>query len=338
MSAASRGQKGRVVRLVVLVLVLLALAAVSVMMGARPLPLHTVWDALFRFDPADSDHLVVRSLRLPRTEVGLLAGAALGLAGTVMQGMARNPLADPGILGVNTGAALFVVVGIEVFGLSAPREYMWCALAGAGLCATVVYAVGARGSGGATPLRLVLAGAALTAALTSVTHAVLLLDVGTFDQFRFWQVGSLAGRDETVVWQAAPFVVAGAVLALLLGQSLNALALGDDLAQALGQRVALVRLASALAVVLLCGAATAMAGPIGFIGLTVPHVARFLTGPDHRWLLPCSMLLAPALLLLADIVGRLVVRPGELQVGIVTTTIGAPVFIALVRRRKAGAR
>ncbi|MDF3293932.1 iron chelate uptake ABC transporter family permease subunit [Streptomyces sp. RB6PN23] len=313
---------------------LVACSAASVMLGAKPLPAHTMWDALFSFDRRDYGQLVVRTLRLPRTAVGLLSGTALGLAGAVMQGMARNPLADPGILGVNSGAALGVATGINVFGITELTDYVWCGLVGAGVAATVVYAVGSLGSGGAAPTRLVLAGAATSAALASLTNAVLLLNVSTFDQFRLWQVGSLAGRGGSVVWQGAPFVAVGALLALSLGRSLNSLALGDDLARSLGQNTTRLRGTAALAVVLLCGAATAMAGPIGFVGLAVPHSARLITGPDYRWVLPYSMVLAPALLLLADITGRLVVRPGELPAGIVTAVLGAPVFIALARRRR----
>nr|WP_244409615.1 iron chelate uptake ABC transporter family permease subunit [Streptomyces albofaciens] len=340
-AAAPRRRPHRRLRLaaglVVALVVLAALATASVTMGSKPLSAHTVGEALFRFDPSDTEHLVIRSLRLPRTVVGLLAGAALGLAGAVMQGIARNALADPGVLGVNSGAALFVVAGINFFGVTSLSGYVWFGMAGAAVAAAVVYAVGSMGASGATPLKLVLAGTATTAVLTSATQAVLLLNVSAFDQFRFWQVGSLAGRDEAVAWQGAPFVLAGAVLALSLGRSLNLLALGDDTARALGQHVVRVRLAAALAVVLLCGTATAMAGPIGFVGLAVPHVARMLTGADHRWLLPYSMVLAPVLVLLADLVGRLVIRPTEVQVGIVTAAIGAPVLIAMVRSRKGAA-
>jgi iron complex transport system permease protein len=281
-----------------------------------------------------NDHLIVHSLRIPRTLVGLMVGVSLGLAGTVMQGVTRNPLADPGILGVNAGAGLFVVVGIYAFDLSSLVSYVWFAFAGAAVTSVVVYGIGSLGREGATPVKLALAGAAVTALLGSVTSAVLLLDVATLDQFRFWAVGSLAGRSGQVARQVAPFVVVGAVMALATGRLLNALALGDDVARSLGQRVGLARLFSALSVVVLCGAATAAAGPIAFVGLTIPHVARAITGPDHRWALPYSMVLAPILLLGSDIVGRVVARPGELQVGIVTALVGAPCFVVLVRRRK----
>ena len=252
----------------------------------------------------------------------------------MMQGVTRNPLADPGLLGVDAGAALAVVIGIHTFGVTSLTGYVWFAFVGAGLASVVVYLLGSVGRGGATPVKLALAGAALTALLTSLTSAVLLLDVQTLDVFRFWAVGSLAGRDAEVVAQVAPFLVAGAALALASSRALNTLSLGDDVARSLGQRVHLTRGLSALAIVLLCGAATAAAGPIGFVGLTVPHVARAICGPDYKWILPWSLVLAPTLLLSADVVGRLIARPGEVQVGIVTAFIGAPFFIALVRRRK----
>jgi iron complex transport system permease protein len=314
------------------VLTLVGLASVAY--GAKSIPIGTVWDGLWNFDPTVDDHLVVRSLRIPRTEAGLLVGAALGLAGAVMQGVTRNPLADPGLLGIEAGASLAVVFGISVLGIQTLPAYVWLAFVGAGAASVVVYGLGSMGRGGATPVKLALAGAALAAMLSSVTSAVLLIDVATLDQFRFWVAGSLAGRSGVVVTQVLPFFVVGTVLALGSARALNALALGDDVATSLGQRIQLARVTGAAAVVLLCGAAVAAAGPIGFIGLTIPHVARAICGPDYRWVLPWSMVLAPMLLLGADIIGRLVARPGELQVGIVTAVLGAPFFIALVRRRK----
>ena len=289
-------------------LVLVTLLSIAV--GSKQIPLPTVFDALRHYNEANTDHVIIHSLRVPRTVIGLLVGAALGLSGALMQGVTRNPLADPGILGVNGGAALFVVGGIYWFGLSTLTSYVWLAFAGAAAASIVVYMLG------------------------SLTTAVLIGDVDTFDQFRFWSVGSLAGRDSDIAAQVAPFFLIGRVLALVSGRVLNALSLGDDVAKSLGQRVGLARLFVAVVVVLLCGAATAAAGPIGFIGLTIPHVARLVTGPDYRWILPYSMVLAPILLLSSDVIGRIVAQPGELQVGIVTAVIGAPFFIALVRRRK----
>jgi iron complex transport system permease protein len=310
-------------------LVLVTLLSIAV--GSKQIPLSTVFDALRHYNDADTDHVIIRSLRVPRTVIGLLVGAALGLSGALMQGVTRNPLADPGILGVNGGAALFVVAGIYWFGLASLTAYVWLAFAGA---AVAVYLLGSLGREGATPVKLALAGAAMTAMLGSLTTALLIGDVDTFDQFRFWAVGSLAGRGSDIAAQVAPFILVGIGLALISGRVLNALSLGDEVAKSLGQRVGLARLFVAVVVVLLCGAATAAAGPIGFIGLTIPHVARLVTGPDYRWILPYSMLLAPILLLGSDVLGRVVAQPGELQVGIVTAVIGAPFFIALVRRRK----
>lgn len=314
--------------------VLVVAVLASVAFGSKPMSFATVWDGLFAYDPTVDDHLIIRSLRIPRTAMGLLVGAALGLAGAVMQGVTRNPLADPGILGVEAGASLAVVTGIYALGITTFTGYVWLAFLGAAVASVVVYFLGSLGRGGATPVKLALAGAALSALLGSLTTSVLLLDVATLDQFRFWVVGSLAGRDGDIVASVAPFLAVGAVLAVASARSLNTLALGDDVARSLGQRVGAARLTSALAVILLAGGATAAAGPIGFVGLTVPHVARAICGPDHRWLLPWSVVLAPILLLSADVAGRLIARPGEVQVGILTAILGAPFFVALVRRRK----
>ncbi len=312
--------------------VLVVLVLLSLAVGTRTIPLATTWQALTAYDPTNTDHLVIVELRLPRTLLGLLVGAALGLAGAVMQGVTRNPLADPGILGVNAGAALFVVIAITL-GITGALGYVWFAFLGAALASVVVYSIAALGRDGATPVKLALAGAAVSALCYAVTTAFLLLDQSTFDQFRFWQVGALAGRGLGVVATLAPFLGVGILVSLLLGRVLNTLSLGDDVARGLGASVVGSRIAAAAVVVLLCGAATAAAGPIGFVGLTIPHVARMITGPDYRWVLPYSMLLAPILLLGADVLGRVIARPGEIQVAIVTAVIGAPVFIALVRRR-----
>ncbi|TCC20896.1 FecCD family ABC transporter permease [Kribbella speibonae] len=323
-----------VLGLVGCVVLLVLVSLLSIAVGSKQIPLSTVIDALRHYNESDTDHVIIRSLRVPRTLIGLMVGAALGLSGALMQGVTRNPLADPGILGVNGGAALFVVGGIYWFGLSSLTAYVWLAFLGAAAASVAVYLLGSLGREGATPVKLALAGAALTAMLGSLTTALLIGDVDTFDQFRFWSVGSFAGRGPDIAEQVAPFVLVGIVLALFCGRVLNALSLGDDVAKSLGQRVGLARAFVAVVVVLLCGAATAAAGPIGFIGLTIPHVARLVTGPDYRWILPYSMLLAPILLLGSDVIGRVVALPGELQVGIVTAVLGAPFFIILVRRRK----
>lgn len=320
--------------LLVAVGVLALVALLSLAVGAKAMPLPTVIDALVH-GGGSPDAIIVRDLRVPRTLLGLGVGAALGLAGAVMQALTRNPLADPGILGVNAGASLAVVFGMAFLGMRTINSYVWMALAGAAIATVIVYAVGASGRGGATPVRLALAGTAISAVFTGVITGIILLDPRTFDQYRFWNVGALSGRDLGTIGQVAPFLVVGMVVALLLSQPLNAIALGEDTAQALGAHIGRTRVVAMLAVTLLCGAATAAAGPITFIGLTVPHMVRAITGPDQRWVLPYALVLSPVLLLGSDVLGRVLARPGELQVGIVTAFVGAPVFIALVRRGKA---
>ncbi|MER7849652.1 iron chelate uptake ABC transporter family permease subunit [Kitasatospora sp. NPDC096077] len=305
----------------------------SLAVGAKSIPLHTAFDAVFHFT-GGQDQLVVRHERLPRTELGLVVGAALGLAGALMQALTRNPLADPGLLGVNSGASAAVAVGIGFVGLRSPLGYVWFAFAGAAAVSVLVYLLGSIGRSGATPVRLALAGTAVTAALTAFTSAILLLRPATFDQFRYWNVGSVVGRSTDLVVQLLPFIAAGAVLALALGRPLNALALGEEAGRALGAHPTRTRLLAMAAITLLCGAATAAVGPIGFVGLVVPHLARFLTGPDQRWVLPFSAVLAPILLIGADVLGRVVTRPNEVEVGLVTAFLGAPVFIALARGGK----
>ena len=325
----------RAALLIALALGLAVVVVASFAIGAREIDLSSTVAALLGRGEG-TDGMVVVDLRGPRTLIGLVAGAALGLAGALMQGVTRNPLADPGILGVNAGASLLVIVAITVFGVSSASGYVWFAFLGAALATVLVYLI-ASGRGGATPLSLTLAGAAVTAMLTAIITLVLLTDLGTLSQFRFWQVGSLTGRDLSVVATVAPFIAVGGVIALLLGRRLNALALGDELATGLGQSIALTRVAAAIAVVLLCGGATAIAGPIVFVGLVVPHVARRIVGPDYRWILAYSLLLGPILLLVADIVGRIVLRPAELEAGMLVAVIGAPVLVALVRRSRVSA-
>jgi iron complex transport system permease protein len=335
--AGGRARGGLTTRglgLVGAVAVLAAVAALSIVVGTKSIPLGTVLDALFGHSSHTEDFKIIQDLRIPRTLTGLAAGIAFGLAGALLQALTRNPLADPGVLGINAGAATAVVLAIRVFGIASVTGYIWFAFAGAAGAFVVVYLLGTGGRSGASPERLALAGAAVGAALLAVTNAVALLDVTTFDRYRLWVVGTLAGRDLHVVYGVTPFVVVGAVLALGLGPPLNVIALGEDTARALGAHLNRTRVLSAVAITLLCGAATAAVGPIAFVGLAVPHAARALVGPDQRWLLPYSMVLAPTLLLLADIIGRVVVRPGELQAGLVTAFLGAPVFLAVILRRR----
>lgn len=312
----------------------LALAVfLSLLIGARPLAPSTVFEALSRLDPANGDHAVITS-RIPRTVAGLLIGAALGLAGAGMQGITRNPLADPGILGVNAGAALAVVLGIHFFAVSTLHGYILFAFVGAAGASLLVYLVASLGRDGATGLKLALAGAALAAGLGSLTNAVLMVGQEALDRFRFWQVGTLGAREVPEMLSVAPFLALGALAVLAGARLFNALALGDDTAVGLGFRLGRGRALSAAGVVLLCGAATALAGPIGFVGLIVPHAVRVLAGGDYRWLLPLSMLAGPVLLLLADVVGRVIAPPAEIQVGVMTAVLGAPLFLWLLRRGK----
>ena len=302
-------------------------------MGSRDVAFETIWKALTDLDAGSASETVIARMRVPRTLLGLTVGAALGLSGTILQGVTRNPLADPGIMGINAGAAAAVVLGVTFLGVSPAGASVWLAFLGAAIAMIVVYGVASFGREGATPVKLALAGAAVTAGLASLTTAMVMTDVDALDAMRFWQVGSLAGRYMPVFWQTLPFIVVGSVIAIGCGRALNGLALGEDVAIALGQRVRLTRFVLFATVALLCGAATAACGPIVFVGLVVPHLARMVCGPDYRWILPYALVLTPIVLLLADIVGRVVIAPSDLQVGVVLGVLGAPAFIALVRRR-----
>jgi iron complex transport system permease protein len=296
-------------------------------------PLGAVLDALLH-GGSTPDALVVRSLRLSRTEIGLTAGAALGLAGAALQAVTRNPLADPGILGLSQGAAAGVVVAIALGLANGFGGYVWYAFAGAVAAACLVYAIAARGRGGASPVKLALAGTALSAMTAGATTVVLTSSSATLDQFRFWQVGALSGRDADTVGRMLPFLLCGALLVLGCARGLDALALGDDTARALGHRVHVVRGSAALGATLLTAAAVAAAGPIAFIGLAVPHLARRLVPGGHRHVLPLSALLGAALLMAADVAGRVVRAPAEVPAGVMTALVGVPVLVVLVRRKK----
>jgi iron complex transport system permease protein len=329
-----RGAGSRTVGLWLLLALVVGVCALSIAVGTRSIGLGTVWHALLDGSTPGDETVIVRQLRVPRTLLGLLAGLSLGISGALMQGHTRNPLGDPGLLGVTAGASFAVVLAIWLFGVTSPAGYIWFAFAGALLGSVAVYLIGSSGRGGATPVSLALAGSSLSFLLYALVQAVTIRETTALDAFRFWVVGALAGRDAEVVAQVAPFVVVGLVLALVNAPALNLLGLGEDVARGLGQRIWLARGTGLLAITLLTGAATAGCGPIAFVGLVVPHVARAVTGPDHRWLIPFSGLLGVVFLLLADVLGRVVARPGELQVGIVLAVVGAPFFIALVRRRK----
>ncbi|WP_066904996.1 iron chelate uptake ABC transporter family permease subunit [Millisia brevis] len=330
--AATNGR--RVVGWLVALAVLVGVCILSLVVGAKDIPFATIWDALFS-DAYPDERIILWDMRIPRTVLGVIAGAALGVAGALIMALTRNPLADAGILGVNSGAAFAVAIAVGFLGLGGIWTYIWFAFLGAVLATVAVYCLGSLGRGGATPIRLTLAGVALGAVLSGVTFGMTLLNPDAFDKMRFWTAGSIAGRGLDISAAVGVFIAIGLVLAAVIVNSLNAVALGDDLARSLGANITRTRIIGVIAITLLCGAVTAAAGPIMFLGLMVPHIARWLIGPDQRWILVYTVVLAPSIFLLSDILGRVVVRPGELQVGIISAMVGAPVLIAMVRREKA---
>lgn len=305
----------------------------SLVFGARYININEVFNALKNLNDGSFQTLVVKE-RIPRTVFCILAGGSLGVSGSLMQAVTRNPIADPSILGVNTGASLFVVSGIAFFNITTAGEYIWFALAGAAITAVFVYGIASLGSGGATPIKLALAGAATSAALSSLVSAIVLPRDNVMNSYRFWQVGSVSGATWEGIATVLPFLIGGVLIGLISAPALNAMALGDDMAVGLGVRTGVVRVFAALAGVLLCGATTALAGPIGFVGLMVPHIVRLLCGPDLRYIIPMSAVLGAVLLTVADVIGRLIGYPGELEAGIVTAFIGAPILVYIAMREK----
>ncbi|OAB58827.1 iron ABC transporter permease [Phormidium willei BDU 130791] len=325
--------QSRVVRLVGLLLsslVLVICLILSILLGAAEIHPETIWQAIAHFD-GSSEHLIIRTVRLPRALLALLVGAALAVAGAITQGLTRNPLAAPDILGINMGAGLTMVLAISLG--SRRSEALGFAFLGAAIATGVVLALASMGSRGITPLKLVIAGAALSYLLGALTTAILLLSQRTLDEIRFWLAGSLAGQDLTILLSLLPYLSLGFLAALVLGRQLTLLSLGDDVALGLGLQTAWVKGVAAVIVILLAGSAVALAGPIGFVGLVVPHVVRFTVGVDYRWILPYAMVFGGILLSLADIAARWFIRPQELPVGVMTAVLGAPFFIYLARSR-----
>ncbi|MGJ3239116.1 MAG: FecCD family ABC transporter permease [Anaerolineae bacterium] len=311
--------------------VLVLSLAWSITLGAAEIDLSTIWGAVFAFDDSSFHHLVIRTVRLPRVLAGALVGGSLAVAGAIMQGLTRNPLASPAILGVNAGAAFAVVLVVFVLGSPPLSIYAVAGLIGAGVAAVLVYALGSMGRSGATPLKLTLAGAVFTAFIGAFTTALLIGDQETLDQIRFWTVGSLAGREWSLLQQTAPYMLVGMIGALLLARQITTISLGEDIATGLGQNTLIVKVLSAMVVVLLAGGAVALAGPIGFVGLVAPHIVRFIVGQDYRWILPYCALLGGIMVVVGDVAARIVIRPQELPVGIMMALIGAPFFIYLAR-------
>lgn len=319
--------------LMICIVLLLLCTIASLILGSRILRIQDLIDGLFHSDIESYGANIVRK-RISRTVFSLCCGAALGVSGALMQSVTRNPIADPSILGVNTGASVFVVSGIAFLNISSAYQYIGLALAGATITALFVFGIGSMGRGGATPIKLVLAGAATSAALSSLVSAIMLPRSYVMDQFRFWQVGSVGSGSWSTVVTFTPFLIVGILVAFFTAPALNALALGDDVATGMGVRTGMLRLIAALAGVLLCGAVTALAGPIGFIGLLATHVMRLILGPDLRFVIPMSALSGAIILTISDICGRVLGSPGELEVGVVTAFVGAPLLIFLAIKSK----
>jgi len=304
----------------------------SITLGARDIPLQIILDSFLTFDHS-FDHLVIQTVRLPRSLMAMAVGAALAVSGALMQGLTCNPLAETGILGIEAGGALAVVVTLFLFGSSSLTVYAAVAFLGAAIAAITVYGLGTLGRGGATPLNLTVAGAAMTAFISSITTAILIVSQRTLDEIRFWLAGSLAGRDFDLFLQVLPFMVLGLLLALFLGQQITTLSLGEDIAKGLGQQTVWVKVLTAISVVLLAGSSVAIAGPIGFVGLVVPHMVRFFIKTDYRWIVPYSAILGAILLLVSDIAARVLLKPQEIPVGVMTAILGGPVFVYLAKSK-----
>jgi iron complex transport system permease protein len=314
--------------------VLAAMVAIaSLAIGALDIPVDVVLSSFLSFD-GSREEIIVQQLRVPRMLIGIAAGGAFALAGAMMQGLTQNPLADPGLLGITSGASLAVLLALDTLGIREYTSLLWFAMGGALIAGTTVYVLGSAGRGGASPIKLAIAGAALASLIGALLTIMLSMQARSLDEIRFWLVGSLAGRPIDVFWAVVPFVAVGGIVGLAFGRSLNSLSMGDEIAVSLGVRVGLVRAIAGATVIVLAGAGVAMAGPIAFVGLAVPHIARILVGPDWRWILPYTFVIGIALLLAADVLGRVVVRPDELQVGVVVAILGAPFFVLLVRRRR----
>ncbi|MCO5219231.1 MAG: iron ABC transporter permease [Thermomicrobiales bacterium] len=332
-----RAPKSRTALMFIGLLVLAGLAALlslfSLRFGSLPVTTREAWDAVFRYNVDSYEQTIVREMRVPRTIIAFFIGGGLAVAGTVMQGVTRNPLGDPSILGVSAGASFGVTTAIFLFGISTPAQFVWFAFPGAAVASIVVYSIASVGRGGPTPVRLALAGVVMSSLLGAWTSALLLMSEQTLDLVRFWSVGSVAGRNLSVLWTMMPFILPATLACLLMGHQLNVLSMGEESARALGMNTQRVRMISSGLVVILTGASVAVAGPIGFVGLATPHIVRSIVGADYRWILPYSFFTGAALLTTADTVGRVIARPSEIQVGVVMAFVGAPFLIALARRR-----
>lgn len=315
------------------VLMSVALLA-SIALGATAISVDTLIAAFVAYDPTSTQHIILRTERLSRAITAMLVGASLAVAGALMQALTRNALASPGVLGINAGAMFFVVCAASFLSLSSPLELVWAAFLGAAVAGGLVYLLGMRGHDGMSPLRVVLAGVAITALFVSFSQGLLIINQERFENVLFWLAGSVSGRQLEVVLPLLPLFIGAALLCLLLLQHLNLLVLDDDVVKGLGQRILVVKLLVGSAVIVLAGGAVALAGMIGFVGLIVPHMVRGLFGMDHRWVLPGCALLGASLLLVADTVARFLIPPQEVPVGVMTALLGAPFFIYIARKRR----
>lgn len=331
------GRTGRSLGLLVGIGALAFVMLLSLRFGSLEISTADAWDAIFAYDSTSYNQVVVREMRLPRTLIAIAVGAGLAVAGATMQAVTRNPLAGPSILGVSSGASFAIVTAIFFFNMTATSQYLWFAFGGALAASGLVFAIGSAGRDGASPVKLALAGVVVSALLSSWTGALLLLDKETMDAVRFWTAGSVAGRDLSILASVSPFLVLGTLACLFLGHQLNVLNMGDDHAKALGMHTGRTRAICSLLVVLITGAAVSVAGPIGFVGLATPHIVRALVGPDYRWVLPYSLLIGAMLLTGADILGRMIARPAEIQVGIMTALLGAPFLVYIARKTRVSA-
>lgn len=319
---------------ILLVLLLLFVTAVflSIAIGKTSIPLSTVWNAFFNYDSSSTNQIIIRTSRLTRTLIAITIGASLSIAGALMQALTRNPLAAPDIFGVNAGALFFIVASATFFSVESLSGYMWIGFLGAGIAGFIVYLLGSMGEDGLSPIRIVLAGAAISALFVSFTQGMLVLDEQRMQSVLFWLAGSVAGRDLDLLLPVLPFILGAIILSLLIGKPLNILMSGDDVAKNLGQNTGVLKLLIGVTIVFLAGGSVAVAGSVGFIGLVVPHIVKGVTGPDYQWILPISGLFGATLLLFADIAARLVIAPQEMPIGVMTALFGTPFFIYIARK------
>lgn len=303
----------------------------SIVLGYTDITIPMVIEAYTQFN-GTNEHIIIQNERMPRALIAAAVGASLAIAGTLMQALTKNPLASPGIFGVNAGAGFFIVVAVSLFSISSMEHFIWIAFLGAAVAAFTVYFLGSLGREGLTPMKLTLAGAAMAALFASFTQGLLVLDEKALEEVLFWLAGSVQGRKLEFLMTVLPYLSVAWIGSLLIARPINVLTMGDDVATGLGQRTGIVKLSAAIIVILLAGGAVAIAGPIGFIGIVVPHIARALVGIDHRWVIPYCAILGGMLLMLADVSARYVIMPQEVPVGVMTAIIGTPFFVYIARR------